>query len=113
MIGSNKFSRTLAVRLSFTVTSFCEFLGISYGRYDTSWCMGTCSKSICSDPVFTDRPHNLSHLQQNNLQLCHLQLYSCSRSLAAKKDTCSNNRTLAAKPFVAKKPLAAKPFAAK
>ena len=34
--------------------------------------MGTCSKSIRSDPDCTDRP-NLSYLQQNNLQLRHLQ----------------------------------------
>ena len=58
-------------------------------------CMGTCSKSICSDQVSVD-PQNLGNLQQNHLQLsqlqllfCHLQLYylqqiTCSRSFAAK-----------------------------
>ena len=48
-------------------------------------CMGTCHKSLCSDPVCTD-PQNLSHLQQNHLQLFFAAYSStiCSRWLAAK-----------------------------
>ena len=90
--------------------------------------MGTCSKSIRRDPVFTDPP-KLGYLLQNYLKLnhlhlllCHLQLFflqqvTCinighlqqKRILAAKQlaaTTCSKhlqrNRQLVAKPFAKK-----------
>ena len=74
------------------------------------WCMGNCSKSLCSDPVSADAP-NFSHLQQNHLQLnqlqllfCHLQLQhlqviTFSESLAAKQLAAT---TYSWKPFAAK-----------
>ena len=102
--------------LQFDETKYNEIFWSTHQVFTStnfSWRIGTCSKSICSDPVSAS-PLNISNLQQNHLHLiqfqllfCHLQLYylqqvTCSRlfaanrTLTANQDTCRKNRTLAA-----------------